>query len=221
MFGAIVFFVGFILGFPIAHYTSYLINNCEDCEKQVVFKFVSIRSILICAIGGLLWLVVYIFDGISILSLVYMVVSSILLAISVVDFAVNEIPPQFNIALACLGLICLGSDLSHWYNYLIGAAAVSGIFLLMALATKGQGMGGGDIKLMAATGFMLGWQKILFVMVIGSVLGIIIHGTMMVILKKKHMLAFGPYLSMGVYIMMIWGSLVVDWYVNTFFNFYG
>lgn len=221
MFGAIVFCVGFLLGFPIAHYTSYLINNSEDCEKKILFSFVSFRSVLIGLISGLLWWIVYYFMGISILSIVYMSASSLLLAISVVDFAVNEIPPQFNVGLAVLGVVCLLMDINHWYKYLIGAIAVSGIFLLMALATKGQGMGGGDVKLMAATGFMLGWQKILFVMVIGSILGIIIHGAMMILLKKKHMLAFGPYLSMGVYIMMIWGGAILDWYINNFFNIYG
>lgn len=110
-------------------------------------------------------------------------------------------------------------DMSHWYMYVIGAFTVSGVFFIMALATKGKGMGGGDIKLMAATGLLLGWQKILFVMVIGAILGIIIHSVAMALLKKKSMLAFGPYLSMGVYIMMIYGDVIVNWYVNTFLFF--
>lgn len=148
-----------------------------------------------------------------------MIVSSILLAISVVDFAVYEIPFQFNVALAVLGIAVLLMDISHWYEYVIGFFAVSGIFFLMAVLTKGNGMGGGDVKLMAAAGLLLGWKKILFAMVIGSVLGILVHGVLMIVLKKKHMLAFGPYLSMAVYIMTIYGDELLGWYVNTFFNF--
>lgn len=221
MFGIVVFVVGFLIGFPIAHYTSYLINNSEDCQEKIEFKPISIRTTILCFIGGGLWLTIYMIIGLSIIVVAYLLATSILLAISVVDFAVYEIPPQFNIALAILGLICMFCDLSHWYTYVIGAFTVSGVFFMIALVTKGSGMGGGDIKLMAAAGFLLGWQKIFFVMVIGAILGIIIHTFAMAMFKKKSMLAFGPYLSMGVYIMMIFGETIVNWYINTFFVFYG
>lgn len=220
MLGIMFFIVGFILGIPIAHYTTFLINNSEDCQKKIEFSMLSIRSMLIAFVGGVLWLVIYLVRDISVLTIIYAVASSILLAISVVDFAVYEIPPQFNVALAVLGLVCIAVDWQHWLQYVIGAFTVSGIFYLMALATGGKGMGGGDIKLMAATGLMLGWKKILFVMLIGAVLGIFIHSIAMIILKKKSMLAFGPYLSMAVYIMMIYGNELVQWYVDTFLTFY-
>lgn len=219
MFGFILVIIAFLIGFPIAHYTSFLINNSEDCEKQITFSFLSVRSITICFISSVLWLIIYLVCGISVSSVIYMIASSILLAISVVDFAVYEIPFQFNVVLAVLGIAVLLMDITHWYEYVIGFFAVSGIFLLMAVVTKGNGMGGGDVKLMAAAGLLLGWKKILFAMVIGSVLGILVHGVLMIVLKKKHMLAFGPYLSMAVYIMTIYGDKLLGWYVNTFFNF--
>lgn len=219
MFGIIVFTIAFLLGFPIAHYSSYLINNCEDCVKPITFKVLSVYTLVACLLSGALWLGIYIALGITMLSVIYMIVASILLSISIVDFAVYEIPPQYDIAIAILGVVCLIADYRHWYLYLIGACTVSGIFLLIFFASKGEGMGFGDIKLMAAAGLLLGWKKILFVMVIGSILGILFHGAAMLILRKKHVLSFGPYLAMGTYIMMLYGDAIVGWYINTFFNF--
>lgn len=211
--------IGFFIGVLISHYTSFLINKCEDKQKDVIFKLLSMRTFIICVIDSVLWLTLYILLGMSVISILYMMASSILLALSVVDFAAYEIPPQFNVALAVIGVVVLAMDYTHWYEYVIGAFTVSGIFYLMALATKGRGMGGGDIKLMAAAGLILGWKKILFSMVFGAILGVLIHSIAMAMLKKKSMLAFGPYLSMGIYIMMILGGPILSWYIANFLTF--
>ena len=75
-------------------------------------------------------------------------------------------------------------------------------------------MGGGDIKLMAATGLLLGWQLNIIAFLVGCILGSIIHLTLMAMKKADRVLAFGPYLSMGVYIAMIWGEQLVSWYLS-------
>lgn len=210
---------GILFGSILSHYSSYLINKSEDCEKPVDHNIISTRNFVICLLNGILWGLTYYFVHDTLLMIVYMLVASIILTISVIDFAVFEIPPQFNIMIASLAIICVVHDYTNWYHYLIGAVCVSGIFLIIAIATKGNGMGGGDIKLMAAAGLLLGWQKILFVMVIGALLGVFIHGLKMAITKEKSLLAFGPYLSMGIFIMMCYGNQLVDWYKNTFLIF--
>lgn len=142
--------------------------------------------------------------------------ATILLAQSLVDSKIQELPPELNALIGVLGLMRLLTDLSHWADYLIGAVAVSGLFLLIGLIKyRGQeAMGGGDVKLMAALGLLLGWKHILLVMMLGCVLGAVIHLGLMAVLKKGRVLAFGPYLSVGAMITMAFGQQIIDWYIS-------
>ena len=103
-----------------------------------------------------------------------------------VDWEIQELPPELNLLIGVLGMVRLLTDLQHWTEYLIGAVAVSGLFLLIGLIKyRGQAaMGGGDVKLMAALGLLLGWKSIILVMMLGCVLGSVIHLGMMAVLKK-------------------------------------
>ena len=75
-------------------------------------------------------------------------------------------------------------------------------------------MGGGDIKLMATVGLLLGWQKILLGMVLGSLLGSVIHLVLMKVTGKERMLAFGPYLAAASFIAMCYGQQLIDLYIR-------
>ena len=107
-------------------------------------------------------------------------------------------------------------DIEHWYTYLIGAVVVSGLFLLIGLFSQGRAMGGGDVKLMAALGLLLGWQKILLVLLLGAVFGTLVHGIRMLIFKDGHALAFGPYLAAGAAVAMLYGDKIIALYLSTF-----
>jgi leader peptidase (prepilin peptidase)/N-methyltransferase len=91
--------------------------------------------------------------------------------------------------------------------------------LIILKASKGRAMGGGDVKLMAATGLLLGYKNIILALVLGCVLGSIIHVALMKIQNKERMLAMGPYLSMGIYISMVCGNELVNWYLTSFVNY--
>ena len=102
---------------------------------------------------------------------------------------------------------------------MIGLFAVS-VFLLLVdwIGTRiWQGnhvVGGGDIKLMAAAGLLLGWKLNIVAFMMGCVCGSIIHLIIMKIGKGEHKLAFGPYLALGIYIAMICGEQLVSWYLG-------
>ena len=146
----------------------------------------------------------------------YAFTGSVLLAQSLVDYEIQELPPELNYTIAFMGVVRLLTDLQHWKDYVIGAVLVSGFFLLIGLIRySGQeAMGGGDVKLMAALGLLLGWKSILLVMILGCLLGAVIHLILMLILKKSRVLAFGPYLSAGAIITMICGQKIIDWYIG-------
>ena len=79
--------------------------------------------------------------------------------------------------------------------------------------TKGRGIGHGDIKLMAATGLLMGWKKIIVAFILACIIGTVVHLIRIAIKKVGRKLAFGPYLSMGIFIVMIWGEQLVGWYL--------
>ena len=87
---------------------------------------------------------------------------------------------------------------------MIGFFAVSLFLLLLSLLTRGAAIGGGDIKLMAAAGLLLGWKLIILAFVIGCIAGSVVHLFRMKVCGAGRMLALGPYLSVGIFIAALW-----------------
>lgn len=191
--------------------------SVKEIEKETAYNYNN--KIYVYIINLLLWTTLYYFYGMSWDMLIMCLVASALLGLSVVDFAIYEIPIEFNYWILLLGIVHLILHIHDWLEYAIGFVLVSGLFLIISLATKGKGMGGGDIKLMATLGLVLGWKKIVLVMIIGSLLGALIHGLIMAIRKKEHLLAFGPYLSCAGIIIMCYGDQIINWYISQFLTF--
>ncbi|MBR3833638.1 MAG: prepilin peptidase [Lachnospiraceae bacterium] len=187
----------------------FLGGKCRHCKEHI-----SIQYPIVEAANGILYLLLYLACGISVECILYCLCASALLALSVIDWRTKEIPIGFNIFILLLGLIRLVTDIGNWSQYVIGLFAVSGFLFLLHLITKGRGIGGGDIKLMAATGLLLGWQLNIIAFLLGCVIGSIIHLSIMAIKKAGRELAFGPYLSAGVFVAMIWGEQLVSWYLS-------
>lgn len=192
---------------------SYLVlgGKCRCCKTKL-----SPQYPLVEFLNGFGYALIVIANGVNLTSILYCLCTSALLALSVIDWRTFEIPAAFNIFIGILGIIRLLTDLEHWYIYAIGLVSVSGFLYLLFLITKGRGIGGGDIKLMAAAGLLVGWKYIILSLGLGCVLGSIIHVILMKVQKKDRVLAFGPYLSLGIYISMICGNQIIEWYLNTF-----
>ena len=91
-----------------------------------------------------------------------------------------------------------------------------GPFLLAAVLIKRDGfaIGGGDVKLMAVCGLLLGWKLIIFAFLLGCIIGSVIHLIRMKVSGEGHVLAMGPYLSAGVAIAVLWGNEFLQWYLH-------
>lgn len=101
---------------------------------------------------------------------------------------------------------------------LIGFAAVSFPLLLLALLVPG-GFGGGNIKLMAACGFFLGWKLILLSALLGIVAGGV-YGVYLLLIRHKSgktQFAFGPFLCFATALCVFFGDKLCDVYQNLFF----
>lgn len=138
--------------------------------------------------------------------------AGLLLAIGIADEKSFEIPLRYNLALGSLGIVNLIFHFPDWKEHVTGMCLVSGFLLLLYLFTKGKGIGGGDIKLMAAAGLFLGWPKIFLAFFLGAALGALIHPLRMLFGGKNKIMALGPYFSLGIFISMVYGEKIMAWY---------
>lgn len=186
-------------------------GRCRKCKARI-----SVQYPVIEALNGVLWLTIFFVCGVGIETALYCVLASALLALSVIDFRTYEIPIGFNLVIFAFGLIRVLTDLTNWTEYAIGFFAVSAPLYLIYLATKGRGIGGGDIKLMASAGLLLGWKLILLALVIGCILGSVIHVLRMKLAGAERVLAMGPYLSAGIFVSALWGEQLLEWYLRLY-----
>ena len=192
---------------------SFLVQGgkCRNCKTKL-----SVQYPLIELLNGLIYVWIFMAKGFQPESILFCICASGLIVISVIDWRTYEIPFGCNIIIGILGIVRVFLNLAHWYDYVIGFFAVSGLFLIIYWITKGRGIGGGDIKLMAAAGLLLGWQNILLSLMIGSIAGSVIHLALMKIQGKDRVLAFGPYLAFGIFISMLYGNDIITWYLGMF-----
>ncbi len=192
---------------------SFLIlrGKCRKCGAKL-----SVQYPLIEAANGILYVLIVWTGGLGIESLLYCLLASALLVLSVIDFRTYEIPFGINLFILALGLIRVGTDYQNFLTYLIGLLSVSAFLAVLYYATGGRAIGGGDVKLMAACGLLLGWKLIILAFLSGCIFGAVIHVIRMRISGESHVLAMGPYLSMGVLVAALWGEKMLTWYLAQF-----
>jgi leader peptidase (prepilin peptidase) / N-methyltransferase len=105
--------------------------------------------------------------------------------------------------------------LSPWWDSILGAASGFTLLLLIALVSKG-GMGGGDVKLYAVIGFVLGFKLVLLSFFLSTLYGAVIGGLALLfkIVKRRQPIPFGPFIAAGTLSAYYWGSELIDWYLN-------
>ena len=191
----------------------FLGGKCRYCRTKLSKQYP-----LVELANGIVWFAVFLLFLLpgtgDPLDLVRALMCSALLALSVIDFRTYEIPVGFNIFVGALGIVNLLLDVSRWMDALIGLFCISVPLLLILLVSKGRAIGGGDVKLMAACGLMIGWQKICFALVAGCILGSVIHIIRMRRSGADRVLAMGPYLSMGVVLSLFVCEPFLQWYLS-------
>lgn len=193
---------------PVFSYL-FLRGRCRNCKEKI-----SIQYPIIEALNGVLYCIIFAEYGFSIETLLYALLFSALITLSVIDFRTYEIPLGINIFILALGLVRVVTDYTNWLGYAIGLFCVSGFLYLIYLVTKGRGIGGGDIKLMAVCGLLLGWKLVILSFVLGCIIGSVIHLIRMKISGEGHVLAMGPYLAVGVMISTLYGERLIHWYLS-------
>ena len=186
-------------------------GKCRKCKKPISPQYPIVE-----AVNGILYMVVFAVNGFSLESILYCLFVSALLVLSVIDWRTYEIPIGINIFILVLGILHTALDYSNWLTYVVGFFSVSLFLFLLLWISKGRAIGGGDVKLMAVAGLLLGWKLAVLAFFIGCIVGSVIHLLRMRFSGADKMLAMGPYLSIGLFVAALWGDAMIGWYVGMF-----
>jgi leader peptidase (prepilin peptidase)/N-methyltransferase len=181
-------------------------GKCRNCGEKISWQYIVVELLT-----GLLYLAAYHQYGLTLYSFGWYIALPVLIAIAFIDAEHRIIPDSLNIALAVAGLLMLLSGYGATItSRVIGIFSVSVPFLIVAMVSKGGAMGGGDIKLVAASGLCLGWQMNLIAVFIGSLVGSVamIISMMRGKANRKSQVPFGPWLSLGIVISGLFGSYI-------------
>ena len=195
---------------PVASWLA-LRGKCRKCGAALSAQYPIVE-----AGNGLLWALTFAVCGWSAETALACLVLSALLVISVIDWRTYEIPPGLNLFIGAAGVLRLLLKPAGWPMALAGCAAVSGFLLLVYAVTRGPGIGGGDIKLMAAAGLFLGLANCITAFLFGCLYACLVHPVRMRRKKAGSMLALGPYLAAGILTAIWFGNRIVGWYLSLF-----
>ncbi len=200
---------------------SYIIlrGKCRDCKARISWRY-PVVEIANC----LLWLLcVFVFWETNIVySLIAMAVCSTLICILAIDIDCCLIFYRFQIALAALGAAALFTlKKAEVTDRLIGAAAggvvFAAIYLVFYLVIKREGIGLGDVMLMASSGLLIGWQGLILVMFVSSVTASIVLVAVKHVKKindRFHEYPFAPFIVLGDLVALFFGERIIDIYMN-------
>jgi leader peptidase (prepilin peptidase) / N-methyltransferase len=210
-------------GYPIPPYDnipvlSYLLlrGRCRSCKSRI-----SPRYPIVELLTGGLALLLFLKSGWTTQFLIDFLFMSLLLVIAFIDLNTYLIPDVLSLSGIILGFGCsFVSERVSWIESLIGILLGGGFFYLVALgyqlARKKDGLGGGDIKLLAMIGAFVGWPGAVFTVLTASLIGSVVG---IVAMRRTRdglstMLPFGPFLSLGGVLYLLWGEEIYHWYVT-------
>jgi leader peptidase (prepilin peptidase)/N-methyltransferase len=201
---------------PILSWT-ILRGRCRTCGAPVSAMYPIVEATTALAfLGG------YLLYGLTPLALVRVAFACALIVLFVTDLQHKILPNSITLPGIAIGFACSFFLPPGWRDSLIGIVVGGGVLLAIAEGyyriRKEEGLGMGDVKLLAMIGAFLGWKLVLLTLVLASFSGSLI-GVALIASQRgdmKYALPFGTFLAIGAVVSAAWGTPMVDWY----FGFY-
>jgi leader peptidase (prepilin peptidase)/N-methyltransferase len=195
-----------------------LAGRCAGCRARISFRYP-----LIEVLTGVLFLLVLYSFGLRLATPIYFLLVAGLVVITFIDLDHQIIPDVISLPGIVIGFFCsFFIPWVGWLDSLLGIFLGGGLLLAIAwlyqVLAKRDGMGGGDIKLLAMIGAFLGWKSIFPIIFIASLAGSLVGVPLMLLQGADRRLAlpFGPFLSLAALGYLFWGPSLVGWYLALF-----
>jgi len=200
---------------PILSYLA-LRGRCRNCQARISLQYPVVEGIT--ALGSVLLFIKF---GLSWSCLFYFSFFASLVTITVIDFYHQIIPDVISLPGIGVGLLAsLFLPQITFFNSLLGILLGGGSLFVVATVyqwlVKREGMGGGDVKLLAMVGAFLGWKAVILTVIFSSLIGSI-TGIVIILVKGKDLkysIPFGPFLSVAAVISLFYGENIIQWYLS-------
>jgi leader peptidase (prepilin peptidase)/N-methyltransferase len=195
---------------------SYLVlrGRCRACKATISLRYPLVELANAVGYALILWRF-----GPAWPALVYAVLFSTLLVVTGIDLSHQIIPNVITLPGIVLGFACAVTILPVGaFNSLLGILAGGGILLGLAWVSPyvfgKEGMGLGDVKLVAMVGAFLGWRHALLTIMVGAVVGSVVGLALIAlkVMRREHYIPFGPFLALGAVVAMLFYREVLEWY---------
>ncbi len=199
---------------------SYLMlgGKCRKCRSHI-----SVRYTIVELSNAVLWLLsVWLFWDYSIaFACVVALTFSVLICIFFIDLEHMLIFNRFVAALLILAIVASFVDgYADFLDHLIGLVIGLGSFMIFYFGSikilKKEGLGFGDVKLAAAAGLLLGWQRFILAMLIASISASVVLLLLKAFRKDENgrEYPFAPFITVGMAVSMLFGSQIINWYID-------
>lgn len=191
-------------------------GRCRFCAQRITWRYP-----LVELLNAAFYTAVFHISGFSLTSLVLWCFLSALIVITFVDIDHRIIPDVISLPGVILGFCA--SFILPWVSFqdsllgiLLGGGSLFAVAYLYALFTGKEGMGGGDIKLLAMIGAFLGYKAVLPVIFLSSLMGTAVGLPLMLLKKADGRLAipFGPFLALASVVYLFFGHHLISWYLG-------
>jgi len=200
-------------------FLSYILlgGKCRVCKAGISFRYP-----LVELLNAVLFVFVVWRFGFAWHTVIYGIPCSALVVITFIDLDFQIIPDAITLPGILIGIVAgsllmpdpfIRTSLLGFKASVIGLLAGGGLFYAIAVLSRG-GMGGGDIKMMAMVGALMGWKSVLLTIFLGSLTGAV-FGIFLMISKgkgRKTKIPFGPFLALGTVITLFYGQEIFSWY---------
>ena len=214
---------------------SYLVlrGKCRKCAEPISIRYPAVELLTALFFAGIAWRF-----GLSVDAAAALVFACILIVISFIDLEFQVIPDIFSLGGLLLGMLLsflrttpffgqellvpfgsLPAILQSLLGVLLGGGILYAIARLYEVVRKAEGMGGGDIKLLAMIGAFCGITGVVFSLVAGSIVGALVGLPLMLIKGQgtKYAVPFGPFLSLGALLYVFAGDTLIN-AINALFS---
>jgi leader peptidase (prepilin peptidase)/N-methyltransferase len=199
---------------PIVSWVA-LRGRCAHCQAPI-----SIQYPVIELVTALVWLLIVWMTPVGWLLASRLVLATALIVLFMIDLEHQLLPNVITLPGIVVGLAFSVVAPPGPADALLGALLGGGVLYAIAAAyyllRKEEGMGMGDVKMLAMVGAFLGWRAVLLTLVLSSFAGAVIGGVMMGLRKGslRYALPFGTFLAVGALIAMLFGEQFIAWYLG-------
>ena len=191
-------------------------GKCRNCDAKISWRYPFVEAFTGAIAFGLFWKY-----GFSPIFFFHFAFSAALITITFIDLDHQIIPDVISLPGIGVGFLIslVGFSVTvkeSIIGILIGGGSLYVVAVLYEALMKREGLGGGDVKLLAMIGAWLGWKAVLFTLFFASFSGSLIGGAIMLSKKEggKYAIPFGPFLALAALAYIFFGQKMIDWYLN-------